>query len=111
MAPDTQGAEGNGWCSAPPLEILFFLNRWYYATPFLAGILHISGNGCQLKMPLGVSMALTFPSAMMASYYLLLQTNISLFCVSELLLEVLTLTTLSSTTCDPAPDRIWGSGA
>ena len=35
------------------------------------------GNGCQLKMPLGVSMALTFPSAIMASYYLLLQTKCS----------------------------------
>ncbi|XP_032494288.1 uncharacterized protein LOC116757064 [Phocoena sinus] len=53
-------------------------------------------------MPLAISVALTFPSAMMASYYLLLQTYVLLleavmngislfFCDSELLLEVLTL--------------------
>ncbi|XP_066893468.1 transmembrane protein 216 isoform X2 [Kogia breviceps] len=56
------------------------------------------GNLCQRKMPLGISMALTFPSAMMASYYLLLQTYVLrleailngillFFCGSELLLE------------------------
>uniref|UniRef100_A0A8C9BBS0 Transmembrane protein 216 n=1 Tax=Phocoena sinus TaxID=42100 RepID=A0A8C9BBS0_PHOSS len=60
------------------------------------------GNLCQRKMPLAISVALTFPSAMMASYYLLLQTYVLLleavmngislfFCDSELLLEVLTL--------------------
>ncbi|XP_077902045.1 transmembrane protein 216 isoform X1 [Ictidomys tridecemlineatus] len=56
------------------------------------------GNLCQQKMPLGISVALTFPSAMMASYYLLLQTYVLrleaimngillFFCGSELLLE------------------------
>ncbi|XP_023988873.1 transmembrane protein 216 isoform X2 [Physeter macrocephalus] len=65
------------------------------------------GNLCQRKMPLGISMALTFPSAMMASYYLLLQTYVLrleailsgillFFCGSELLLEVLTLAAFSS---------------
>ncbi|XP_027434278.1 transmembrane protein 216 isoform X2 [Zalophus californianus] len=65
------------------------------------------GNLCQRKMPLGISVALTFPSAMMASYYLLLQTYVLrleaimnsillFFCGSELLLEVLTLTAFSS---------------
>ncbi|XP_036780988.1 transmembrane protein 216 isoform X4 [Manis pentadactyla] len=64
------------------------------------------GNLCQRKMPLGISMALTFPSAMMASYYLLLQTYVLrleaimnsillFFCGSELLLEVLTLAAFS----------------
>lgn len=57
-------------------------------------------------MPLGISVALTFPSAMMASYYLLLQTYVLrleaimngillVFCGSELLLEVLTLAAFS----------------
>uniref|UniRef100_A0A9L0I8J6 Transmembrane protein 216 n=1 Tax=Equus asinus TaxID=9793 RepID=A0A9L0I8J6_EQUAS len=65
------------------------------------------GNLCQRKMPLGISVALTFPSAMMASYYLLLQTYVLrleaimngillVFCGSELLLEVLTLAAFSS---------------
>ncbi|XP_030774840.1 transmembrane protein 216 isoform X1 [Rhinopithecus roxellana] len=65
------------------------------------------GNLCQRKMPLGISVALTFPSAMMASYYLLLQTYVLrleaimngillFFCGSELLLEVLTLAAFSS---------------
>ncbi|XP_073902953.1 transmembrane protein 216 isoform X2 [Castor canadensis] len=65
------------------------------------------GNLCQRKMPLGISVALTFPSAMLASYYLLLQTYVLrleaivngillFFCGSELLLEVLTLAAFSS---------------
>nr|KAF6439281.1 transmembrane protein 216 [Molossus molossus] len=56
------------------------------------------GNLCQRKMPLAISVALTFPSAVMASYYLLLQTYVLrleaimngillFFCGSELLLE------------------------
>ncbi|XP_070420187.1 transmembrane protein 216 isoform X2 [Equus przewalskii] len=129
--------------SSTPLEILFFLNGWYYATYFLLelfiflykGLLlpyptanlvldvvmlllylgievirlffGTKGNLCQRKMPLGISVALTFPSAMMASYYLLLQTYVLrleaimngillVFCGSELLLEVLTLAAFSS---------------
>ncbi|XP_002721098.3 transmembrane protein 216 isoform X1 [Oryctolagus cuniculus] len=129
--------------SSTPLEILFFLNGWYYATYFLLelfiflykGLLlpyptanlvldvvmlllylgievirlffGTKGNLCQRKMPLGISVALSFPSAMMASYYLLLQTYVLrleavmngillFFCGSELLLEVLTLAALSS---------------
>ncbi|XP_044538279.1 transmembrane protein 216 isoform X2 [Gracilinanus agilis] len=65
------------------------------------------GNLCQRMMPLGISLALTFPSAMMASYYLLLQTYVLrleavmgtillLFCALEVILEVLTLSTFSS---------------
>ncbi|XP_032212811.1 transmembrane protein 216 isoform X1 [Mustela erminea] len=128
--------------SSTPLEILFFLNGWYYATYFLLELfiflykalllpyptanlvldvvmllLYLGievirlffgtkGNLCQRKMPLGISVALTFPSAMMASYYLLLQTYVLrleaimnsillFFCGSELLLEVLTLTAFS----------------
>ncbi|XP_004874392.1 transmembrane protein 216 isoform X1 [Heterocephalus glaber] len=120
--------------SSTPLEILFFLNGWYYATYFLLelfiflykGLLlpyptanlvldvvmlllylgievirllfGTKGNLCQRKMPLGISVALTFPSAMMAAYYLLLQTYVLrleaimngillVFCGSELLLE------------------------
>ncbi|ELK23423.1 Transmembrane protein 216 [Myotis davidii] len=57
-------------------------------------------------MPLAISVALTFPSALMASYYLLLQTYVLrleaimngillLFCGSELLLEALTLAAFS----------------
>ncbi|EPQ11422.1 Transmembrane protein 216 [Myotis brandtii] len=130
--------------SSTPLEILFFLNGWYYATYFLlelfiflykglllpyptanlvldVAMLLLSlgievirlffgskGNLCQRKMPLAISVALTFPSALMASYYLLLQTYVLrleaimngillLFCGSELLLEVLTLAAFSST--------------
>ncbi|XP_010597424.1 transmembrane protein 216 isoform X3 [Loxodonta africana] len=129
--------------SSTTLEILFFLNGWYYATYFLLelfiflykGLLlpyptanlvldvvmllvylgievirlffGTKGNLCQRKMPLGISVALTFPSATMASYYLLLQTYVLrleaimngillFFCGSELLLEVLTLAALSS---------------
>jgi transmembrane protein 216 len=61
-------------------------------------------------MPLGISVALTFPSAMLASYYLLLQTYVLrleaivngillFFCGSELLLEVLTLAAFSRYHC------------
>ncbi|XP_040603666.1 transmembrane protein 216 isoform X1 [Mesocricetus auratus] len=129
--------------SSTPLEVLFFLNGWYYATYFLLELLIFlykglllpyptanlvldvvmlllylgievirlffgtKGNLCQRKMPLGISVALTFPSAMMASYYLLLQTYVLrleaimnsillFFCGSELLLEMLTLATFSS---------------
>ncbi|XP_060242558.1 transmembrane protein 216 isoform X2 [Meriones unguiculatus] len=98
--------------SSTPLEILLFLNGWYYATYFLLELLIFlykgtKGNLCQRKMPLGISVALTFPSAMMASYYLLLQTYVLrleaimnsillFFCGSELLLEMLTLATFSS---------------
>ncbi|XP_038620154.1 transmembrane protein 138 isoform X1 [Tachyglossus aculeatus] len=65
------------------------------------------GNLCQRMLPLGISLALTFPAAMMASYYLLLQTYVLrleavtnaiqlLFYGSEMLLQVLTLVTFSS---------------
>ncbi|XP_043827411.1 transmembrane protein 216 isoform X2 [Dromiciops gliroides] len=65
------------------------------------------GNLCQRMMPLGISLALTFPSAMMAVYYLTMQTYVLrlevvmstillLFCILELLLEVITLTTFNS---------------
>ncbi|XP_056657611.1 transmembrane protein 216 isoform X7 [Monodelphis domestica] len=121
--------------SSVSLEILFFLNGWYSATYFLLELFTFlykanlildlvmlflylgieitriffgtKGNLCQRMMPLGISLALTFPSAMMASYYLLLQTYVLrleavmgtillLFCALEVILEVLTLSTFSS---------------
>ncbi|XP_056657610.1 transmembrane protein 216 isoform X6 [Monodelphis domestica] len=120
--------------SSVSLEILFFLNGWYSATYFLLELFTFlykanlildlvmlflylgieitriffgtKGNLCQRMMPLGISLALTFPSAMMASYYLLLQTYVLrleavmgtillLFCALEVILEVLTLSTFS----------------
>lgn len=68
------------------------------------------GNLCQRKLPLAISVALTFPSAMMASYYLLLQTYVLrleaimngillFFCGSELLLEALALAAFSRYCC------------
>ncbi|XP_058161343.1 transmembrane protein 216 isoform X2 [Dasypus novemcinctus] len=140
--------------SSTPLEILFFLNGWYYATYFLLelfiflykGLLlpyptanlvldvvmlllylgievirlffGTKGNLCQRKMPLGISVALTFPSAMMASYYLLLQTYVLrleaimnsillFFCGSELLLEVLTLAAFSRPLHEPTGRYPW----
>lgn len=51
-------------------------------------------------MPLDISMVLIFPSAMMASYYFVLQPHMKsillFFCGSELRLEVLTLVIFSS---------------
>lgn len=66
-------------------------------------------------MPLAISVALTFPSALMASYYLLLQTYVLrleailngillLFCGSELLLEALTLAAFSRFLRDSPPE-------
>ncbi|XP_044281636.1 transmembrane protein 138 isoform X1 [Varanus komodoensis] len=129
--------------SSTPLEILLFLNGWYYATYFLLEIfifvykglllpypsanlaldlimlfLYLGievtriffgskGNLCQRKVPLAISLALTFPAAVMAAYYLLLQTYalrleailnaiLLLFYAVELLLGILTLAAFSS---------------
>uniref|UniRef100_A0A674JIH1 Transmembrane protein 216 n=1 Tax=Terrapene triunguis TaxID=2587831 RepID=A0A674JIH1_9SAUR len=128
--------------SSTPLEILLFLNGWYYATYFLLEIfifvykglllpypsanlaldlvmlfLYLGievtriffgskGNLCQRKVPLSISLALTFPAAVMAAYYLLLQTYalrleailnaiLLLFYAVELLLGILTLVSFS----------------
>ncbi|KAM8970477.1 transmembrane protein 216 isoform 3-T3 [Sarcophilus harrisii] len=65
------------------------------------------GNLCQRMMPLGISLAMTFPSAMMAFYYFLVQTYVLrleavmsaillIFCGLELVLEVFTLATFNS---------------
>ncbi|XP_039200221.1 transmembrane protein 216 isoform X2 [Crotalus tigris] len=128
--------------SSTPLEILLFLNGWYYATYFLLEIfifvykglllpypsanlaldlvmlfLYLGievtriffgskGNLCQRKVPLAVSLALTFPAAVMAAYYLLLQTYalrleailnaiLLFFYAVELLLGILTLASFS----------------
>ncbi|XP_043914881.1 transmembrane protein 216 [Protopterus annectens] len=98
--------------SSTPLEVLLFLNGWYYAAYFLVEILTFvykglvlpypaanlildivmlflylgveviriffgsKGNLTQRKLPLCIGLALTFPSAAMAVYYLLLQTYI-----------------------------------
>lgn len=64
------------------------------------------GNLCQRKVPLSVSLALTVPAAVMAAYYLLLQTYalrleailsaiLLLFYAAELLLGVLALLSFS----------------
>lgn len=64
------------------------------------------GNLCQRKVPLAVSLALTVPAAVMAAYYLLLQTYtlrleailsaiLLLFYAAELLLGVLALLSFS----------------
>ncbi|XP_008114064.1 transmembrane protein 138 isoform X1 [Anolis carolinensis] len=129
--------------SSTPLEILLFLNGWYYATYFLLEIFMFvykglllpypsanlaldlvmlflylgievtriffgsKGNLCQRKVPLAISLALTFPAAVMAAYYLLLQTYalrleailnaiLLLFYAVELLLGILTLAAFSS---------------
>ncbi|XP_075283388.1 transmembrane protein 216 [Opisthocomus hoazin] len=65
------------------------------------------GNLCQRKVPLAISLALTVPAAVMASYYLLLQTYalrleailsaiLLLFYAAELPLGVLALVAFSS---------------
>uniref|UniRef100_A0A8C4KPC7 Transmembrane protein 216 n=1 Tax=Dromaius novaehollandiae TaxID=8790 RepID=A0A8C4KPC7_DRONO len=121
---------GMGQDSAPrssaPLQILLFLNGWYCATYFLLEAFIFvykgaqvpalraavavpatriffgsKGNLCQRKVPLSISLALTFPAATMAAYYLLLQTYalrleailnaiLLVFYTAELLLGVLT---------------------
>ena len=64
------------------------------------------GNLCQRKVPLSISLALTIPAAVMAAYYLLLQTYalrleailnaiLLLFYAVELLLGVLALVSFS----------------
>uniref|UniRef100_A0A8C8A7E2 Transmembrane protein 216 n=1 Tax=Otus sunia TaxID=257818 RepID=A0A8C8A7E2_9STRI len=65
-----------------------------------------TGNLCQRKVPLSISLALTVPAAVMATYYLLLQTYalrleailnaiLLLFYAVELLLGVLALISFS----------------
>nr|XP_033784586.1 transmembrane protein 216 isoform X2 [Geotrypetes seraphini] len=128
--------------SSTPLEILLFLNGWYYATYFLLEILIFvykglilpyptanltldivmlflylgievirifygsKGNLLQRKMPLAISLGLMIPAAVMAVYYLLLQTyvlrleaivNIILlvFYALELLLSIVALISFS----------------
>lgn len=72
-------------------------------------------------MPLGISVALTLPSAVMASYYLLLQTYVLrleaimngillLFCGAELLLEVLTLAAFSRSGPPQGDVLLWEGG-
>ncbi|CAD7692244.1 unnamed protein product [Nyctereutes procyonoides] len=94
-----------------PLEILFFLNGWYYAYNSCWNSSYFSHLVVDVVMPFlyfgneGIRLfcvALTFPSDMMSSYCLLLQTSkhhldailksvLLFFCGSELLLEVITL--------------------
>ncbi|NXX85124.1 TM216 protein, partial [Urocolius indicus] len=97
--------------SSAPLQVLFFLNGWYSATYFLLEAFIFvykgsKGNLCQRKVPLSISLALSIPAAVMATYYLLLQTYVLrleailsaillLFYAVELLLGVLTLLSFS----------------
>ncbi|XP_062493100.1 transmembrane protein 216 isoform X3 [Pezoporus occidentalis] len=99
--------------SSAPLQVLLFLNGWYSATYFLLEAFIFvykgsKGNLCQRKVPLCISLALTVPAAVMATYYLLLQTYalrleailnaiLLLFYALELLLAVLALLSFSST--------------
>ncbi|XP_029439065.1 transmembrane protein 216 isoform X2 [Rhinatrema bivittatum] len=131
-----------GILSSTPLEILLFLNGWYYATYFVLEILIFvykglilpyptanltldlvmlflylgievirifygsKGNLLQRKMPLTISLGLTVPAAMMAVYYLLLQTYVLrleaivnvillIFYALELLLSIVALISFS----------------
>ncbi|XP_066043478.1 transmembrane protein 216 isoform X2 [Chamaea fasciata] len=105
--------------SSAPLQVLLFLNGWYCATYFLLEAFVFvykgsKGNLCQQKVPLSLSLALTVPAAVLAVYYLLLQTYslrleaflsaiLLLFYGLELLLGFLAL--LSFSRC-----RILGTG-
>ncbi|XP_044534797.1 transmembrane protein 216-like [Gracilinanus agilis] len=83
---------------------MFFL---YFGTEFFRIHFGRKGNLCQRITPLGISLALTFPSALMAFYYFLFQTYVLRieavmtmlllpFYSVQVILEVLTLTTLSN---------------
>ncbi|NXJ83449.1 TM216 protein, partial [Trogon melanurus] len=83
--------------------VLLFLYLGTEATRIFFGS---KGNLCQRKVPLSISLALTVPAAVMAAYYLLLQTYalrleailnaiLLLFYAVELLLGVLTLVSFS----------------
>ncbi|KAM6204394.1 transmembrane protein 138 isoform 1-T1 [Sarcoramphus papa] len=84
--------------------VLLFLYLGTEATRIFFGS---KGNLCQRKVPLSISLALTIPAAVMAAYYLLLQTYalrleailnaiLLLFYAVELLLGVLALVSFSS---------------
>uniref|UniRef100_A0A8D0EH85 Transmembrane protein 216 n=2 Tax=Strigidae TaxID=30459 RepID=A0A8D0EH85_STROC len=83
--------------------VLLFLYLGTEATRIFFGS---KGNLCQRKVPLSISLALTIPAAVMATYYLLLQTYtlrleailsaiLLLFYAVELLLGVLALVSFS----------------
>ncbi|XP_062433238.1 transmembrane protein 216 isoform X1 [Rhea pennata] len=83
--------------------VMLFLYLGIEATRIFFGS---KGNLCQRKVLLSISLALTFPAAMMAAYYLLLQTYalrleailntiLLVFYAAELLLGILTLASFS----------------
>ncbi|XP_075568372.1 transmembrane protein 216 [Pelecanus crispus] len=83
--------------------VLLFLYLGTEATRIFFGS---KGNLCQRKVPLSISLALTVPAAVMATYYLLLQTYalrleailnaiLLLFYAVELLLGILALVSFS----------------
>ncbi|NWU58960.1 TM216 protein, partial [Dromas ardeola] len=87
--------------------VLLFLYLGTEATRIFFGS---KGNLCQRKVPLSISLALTIPAAVMAAYYLLLQTYalrleailsaiLLLFYAVELLLGVLALVSFSRYRC------------
>ncbi|KAF1403265.1 hypothetical protein FQV22_0001027, partial [Spheniscus magellanicus] len=87
--------------------VLLFLYLGTEATRIFFGS---KGNLCQRKVPLSISLALTVPAAVMAAYYLLLQTYalrleailnaiLLLFYAAELLLGVLALVSFSRYRC------------
>ncbi|XP_010284448.1 PREDICTED: transmembrane protein 216-like, partial [Phaethon lepturus] len=126
--------------SSAPLQVLLFLNGWYSATYFLLEAFIFvykgpvgdtpgavgdtllltacptgsKGNLCQRKLLLSISLALTIPAAVMAAYYLLLQTYalrleailnaiLLLFYAVELLLGVLVLVSFARYHCPSTP--------
>ncbi|XP_068026200.1 transmembrane protein 216 isoform X3 [Melanerpes formicivorus] len=84
--------------------VLLFLYLSTEATRIFFGS---KGNLCQRRVPLSISLALTVPAAVLATYYLLLQTYalrleailnaiLLLFYAGELLLGILALVSFSS---------------
>ncbi|XP_009459386.1 PREDICTED: transmembrane protein 216, partial [Nipponia nippon] len=91
--------------------VLLFLYLGTEATRIFFGS---KGNLCQRKVPLSISLALTVPAAVMATYYLLLQTYalrleailnaiLLLFYALELLLGILALVSFSRYRCPATP--------
>ncbi|XP_060784021.1 transmembrane protein 216 isoform X2 [Neoarius graeffei] len=67
--------------SSMPLQVLFYLNVWYFAAFFIAEILMFiykgwKGNLCESTLILIVSVGVLVPCTVISVYYLLLQTFI-----------------------------------
>ncbi|XP_047658273.1 transmembrane protein 216 isoform X2 [Tachysurus fulvidraco] len=67
--------------SSMPLQVLFYLNSWYFSAFFIAEILMFiykgsKGNLCERSLMLIVSVGVLVPCTVLSVYYLLLQTFI-----------------------------------